>query len=181
MNRTMKWLLALMVLVLSLSACSEKETAYNGKPLIIGVIGEAPYLKESNITFKEMGINELTKETVKDVDGVLVMKEHLKEASKEKYVDFYKEVHIPFFFIESEMGMIPFLEKSLEYSEENFDIGFEPDYAYGFQLTEDNNLKSWSFGLLDDKKSEKNMEDVFTRIFKTIGGEPLDLTTEETV
>lgn len=179
MKRTTRWVLVLVMLLLTLSACAEKETPYSGKPLTIGVIGELPEIETDQITLKPLSLNELTEETARTVDGVLVMEDQLAEASKEEYVDLYKEAHVPFFFIESKMGLLPFLEKSLAYSEENFDSGFDPDYAYGLHMTEEDNLESWSFGLLDDQENEKSIEDVFTRIFKSIGGEPIDLVEPE--
>lgn len=192
MKKTIKTGLWLFVLLIVLSACTEPETETEATPeidikmetpysksnLTIGVVGKAPGINTDNIELKEITINDLAKETVKDMDGVLVMEDQLAEASKSKYVKLYQEADIPFFFMGSKMGMAPFLDENMAYDEESSGEEFESYYAYGFHMTKDGTLKNWTFGLHDNKETSKNIQNVITRIFKIIGGEQIDTAIE---
>ena len=35
-------------------------------------------------------------------------------------------------------------------------------------MPEDNKLKNWSYGLYNDKKTDENMKEMYSRMFKTI-------------
>lgn len=169
MKKSAKWVVALLVLAMFLSACTEKEEVYTGKELVIGVVGDVPDIQNEHITFKEIPINELTKETAKATDAVFIMGDQLEKASEEKYVKLYKEAHVPFFFMESKMGIVPFLEAGLLYEEGNFENRENLDYAYGFEMTEENNMNNWSVGLKNDTTDENSVTDVYTRIFTILG------------
>lgn len=181
MKKSMRWLVVFAILAMLLTACSNKQEKieYSGKHLTIGVVGKAPEINEEKVTFKEIPLNKLTKKTAKETDGVLVMKDQLAEASKEEYVDVFKEADVPFFFVESKMGMAPFLEKNLKYDDTYTDEGFDPQYVYGFHLTKEDVMHNWSFGLDNDKQTDENIENVFIRIFKTLDGETMDVAEPE--
>jgi hypothetical protein len=63
---------------------------------------------------------------------------------------------------------VPFTEKDLEYDKTwNWTAGIS--YAVGvLPSQEDNTLKYWEYGLYNDEKTDEYINDVYSRIFKTI-------------
>ena len=62
----------------------KEKLEYNGRALVIGVVGEKPKDTFRNIKFEEMKLEELEKKS-KEVDGFLIMKAHFQEASTDQY------------------------------------------------------------------------------------------------
>ncbi len=165
-----KLFILILLILLVLSGCSSdtiKTQLYQGKNLVIGVIGNAPVVREDNIRFETIGFNDLEKvgDLSSEFDAILIMKEHLSEASEAKYAKVYKDSGIPFFFIESEKSYIPFIEEDILY-EEVPEVK-DQTYATGyFQSGEKGEY--WGYGLYNDKVNESNIQDVYSRIFSTI-------------
>ncbi|WP_252230754.1 hypothetical protein [Clostridium sp. ZBS15] len=88
------------------------------------------------------------------------------EASEGKYSSIYKEGIVPFFFVESIKGDIPFIDEELSY-EEVPQQGNPPSYAVGIYI-KDSKVSSIEYGLYNDIENKKNIEDVYSRIFTTI-------------
>ena len=67
---------------------------YNGRALIIGVVGEKPKDTFRNVKFEQMKLEELKRKS-KEVDGFLIMKEYFQEASKEqRFIFIVKETSV---------------------------------------------------------------------------------------
>lgn len=139
---------------------------YEGKHLVIGVIGESPEIREKNVNFKKMTFSQLKElHAPSDFDAVFISKENLLEAADSEYAKIYKTSGIPFFFIESMKSYLPFTQEEMSYDE--FPDLSSDMYATGyFQYGEQ--FQYWGYGLYNDKQNKSNIEDVYTRIFATI-------------
>ncbi|MEF2965885.1 hypothetical protein V3851_08595 [Paenibacillus sp. M1] len=161
-------ILIFLIFLFVLSACtSTKFDLYEGKSLNIAVIGEPPQVREKEVNFNKILFDDLNKVDLEDYDAVFVMRENLYQASESHYADIYSNSPIPFFFI-STTSHIPFTNKDIEYGES---WGWSPgnSYAVGVHKSnEEDTLKSWGFGLYNDKKTNEHIEEVYSIIFMTI-------------
>ncbi|WHY03333.1 hypothetical protein [Neobacillus sp. DY30] len=159
----------LLILLFALTACTQSPDfeLYGGKPLKIAVVGEAPEVNEEQVIFTEISFDGMTSEVLKSYDAVFIRENNLSEAAESQYADVYLNSSIPFFFI-SANNHIPFTVKETAYNESwNWTAG--QSYAVGIlTLTEDDSLKSWKYGLYNDKKTDEHIKEVYSRIFKTI-------------
>ena len=170
----MKFRITLLVMLVTsiLSACVvdknevEDSPLYDGKPLTIAVVGNAPEVREENIQFKEIDLEEINLKNLSSAyDSVFIMKEHLSEAATAPYAKVYKTANIPFFFIESEKTYLPFIDEDMEY-EEAYDSKSGAYVDGYYQSTEQGQY--WGFGLYNDTVNDTNVLDVYSRIFETI-------------
>jgi hypothetical protein len=143
--------------------------SYNGSDLNIGVVGELPELEVDNVHFTRIYFNELENDVdaiSEKFDSIFIMEDSLSEASQSQYAKVYSSLTIPTFFIKSKKSFIPFIVEDLVYEE----VEFVKDltYATGYLKISENEQKSWGFGLYNDVENEKNIKDVYNRIFKTI-------------
>ncbi|MGG2091508.1 hypothetical protein AB1283_01980 [Bacillus sp. S13(2024)] len=147
-------------------ADSVKTKSYDGKPLHIAVIGKIPEVREKQVKFSKIQFSNLEKTAFdSNYDAVFITRENLSEAAEAKYAPIYKKSHIPFFFIQTTKGNLPFVDESLSYKDApEVDDGF---YAIGIFYHEDH-LQGWGYGLYNDIKNEANVKDVYSRIFETI-------------
>jgi hypothetical protein len=161
----------LLLLLLAIFGCTKSThfKLYEGKPLRIAVVGEPPEVKEEQVTFRKISFDKLTGEEIGSYDAVFITEESLPQASKSKYANTYLDSTIPFFFI-SANSHIPFTIKETELNE-SWKWSAGNNYAVGVLASnEDKSLKSWGFGLYNDKKTDENIKEVFSRIFETIEG-----------
>jgi hypothetical protein len=159
----------LLILTVALTACTSSPSfeLYEGNSLRIAVVGEPPEVKEEQIIFTEVSFDEMTSEELKSYDAVFIREDNLSEASESQYADVYLNSTIPFFFI-SAKNHIPFTVKETKY-DENWSWAAGNSYAVGvLKSQEDGRLKSWKYGLYNDKKTTDNIKDVYSRIFKSI-------------
>lgn len=160
-----------LILICALSACiqSPDSELYEGKSLRIAVVGEPPQVKEEQVTFSKVILDKLSDKEIGSYDAVFITEENLPQASESKYANTYLDSIIPFFFITAN-SHIPFTEKETEFNESwNWTAG--NNYAVGVLTTnEDIPLKSWGFGLYNDKKTDENIKKVYSSIFETIEG-----------
>ena len=160
---------ALFIFTVVLTACSNSPDfkVYEGNALRIAVVGDSPKVKENQVTFTEISFKEMNSEKLKSYDAVFIREDHLLEASEAQYADIYLNSNIPFFFIGTE-NFLPFTEKDLKYDDSsNWAAG--SSYTVGVLTTpEDNTLKNWGYGLYNDKKTDENMKEMYSRMFKTI-------------
>jgi hypothetical protein len=134
--------------------------------LKIGVVGESPEVKENQVHFEEITLNDLTNMNLKSkYDGIMIMKDFLQEAAKSGYAEVYKKSGVPFFFIQSKTTYIPFIEEEIEY--DDFPDENTLNYATGYYQNEEE-AQFWEYGLYNDVKTDARIKDVYTRIFKTI-------------
>ena len=141
---------------------------YEGRKLKIGVIGDAPDVREEHITFNPITFDEMAqgKQGLARFDAVFIMKEHHHEAAESPYAKVYRTAGIPFFYIESEKSHIPFVHEDIAYDDaDDFNSG---DFAAGYYQTGRYNGQGWSFGLYNDKKNKPNVLGAYTQIFITI-------------
>ena len=171
MNKNLKTIILTLVVLTWFSSCTINSDAvdsapYSGEALVIGVVGEVPEIRENQIDFKEINLDTLKNNQFNfTYDGILIMKNHFEEASKDEYASIYKRSSVPIFFIESKKSYVSFITKDLSY--ENVSISDELNYATGiFVLGEE--MKYWGYGLYNDVQNEPNIKDVYSRIFRDI-------------
>jgi hypothetical protein len=155
----------LLNLLFALTACTQSPDfeLYEGKPLKIAVVGEAPEVNEEQVIFTKISFDEMASEELKSYDAVFIRENNLSEAAKSQYADVYVNSKIPFFFIGTD-NYIPFLEKDLEYNKNSkWTAGIS--YTVGVLLSE---LKNWKYGLYNDEKTDENIKEMYSRIFETI-------------
>jgi hypothetical protein len=168
----MKKLFPVLLLILVMLTGCKSDTVdtplYDGKNLVIGVIGNSPKVREENVKFKNINFNKLEegKNLSSAFDAIFIMKEHLSKAANSKYAAVYKNSGIPFFFIESTKSYIPFVNEHISY-EDSPNIG-DQTYATGYFQSGEGKDQYWFYGLYNDKVNENNIKDVYTRIFTTI-------------
>lgn len=163
-----------LFILLILAGCTNVEAntvdtpLYDGKPLLVGVIGDSPAVRESNVEFRQITFKQLEEGThlSTEFDAIMIMKGHLSEAAESKYAQVYKSSNIPYFFIESTKSFVPFVTEELSYDQVSELSNL--DYATGYFQTGDDQYQSWGYGLYNDKVNESNIKDVYSRIFTTI-------------
>lgn len=157
----------MVVFVFMMVGCNTINSAqYTGRPLNIAVLGDVPTIRENIITFDKVSFSDIEKENFSNqYDAVFISKENLSEAAKTKYLSIYKKSTIPFFFIGGNKDYVPFIYEDLFY-EEVTDLGSQT-YAVGIFFS-DVRYNYVGYGLYNDTENEKNIEDLYSRIFKSI-------------
>jgi hypothetical protein len=137
---------------------------YKGRALTIGIIGEAPKVREQQVKFVNLQFFDLEKSTHhSQYDAIFITKDNLSEAAQDKYASIYKESKIPFFFIQSDKSHIPFLEVNLSYEDVPNMGNF--NYATGSLYSME---MGWAYGLYNDVENETNIMNAYSRIFEQI-------------
>ena len=158
-----------IVLFGMLSACSQDPDfeKYQGEALNIAVIGEPPAIKEEQVKFNEISLDELKNRDFSPYDAIFITKAHLIEASESQYAELYRNSAIPIFFI-SAKSHIPFTMKEEKYSD-SWGWSSGTNHSVGILMSEDGEtLNSWGFGLYNDEKTEAHIKEMYSRIFKAI-------------
>ena len=149
--------------------CSNSEEkiefeVYKGKSLHIGIIGEEPKIKEDHIRVTRIDFSDIENtDNLSKYDAIFITKDNLVEADKSKYADIYNSSPIPFLFIETPKGYVPFIDKEIEF--ENYPDVDTGAYAY---LYDSKGEKYWGYGLYNEEVNEQNIQDAYSRVFKTI-------------
>lgn len=168
-------------MLIILVGCNKDEAnseLYNGRDLIIGILGEELDVREENVSFEKLSFAELEQNTEKissEFDAVFIMTEILSEAADDRYASVYKDLTIPIFFIESTKAHVPFVNEDVTY-ETAPEVGGDSNYATGylFSGTEaEYKDDTWRYNLYNDIQNEANVKDVYSRIFDTIEQIPL--------
>ncbi|MDI3235108.1 hypothetical protein QK289_08835 [Exiguobacterium antarcticum] len=168
-----KLLLGLLIAATALAGCGVdastqvKDTSYDGTYLKIAVIGEQPNLQEKNVKFSTLSFEDLedTNRISSKFDAVFIAKNNLKQADEEKYVKVYRKLDVPTFFLETTKGFLPFVSEDLTYATAS---ELEHSYASGYLQEKKDSYRYWEYGLNNDQKNNKNVKDVYSRIFETI-------------
>ncbi|WP_426355162.1 hypothetical protein [Exiguobacterium sp. R-39] len=144
-----------------------KASSYDGTYLNIGVIGEQPDLQEKNVKFSTLSFEELedTNRVSSKFDAVFITKDILKQADEEKYIKVYRKLDVPIFFLETTKGFLPFVFENLTYDNAS---EVNDAYASGYLLEKKDSYRYWEYGLNNNQKNDKNVKDVYSRIFETI-------------
>ncbi|MFD1020370.1 hypothetical protein [Thalassobacillus hwangdonensis] len=135
---------------------------YEGEPLTIAVVGQAPDIKEEAlITFEEMEFDKLTELDESSYDAAFIMKDHHERAAEPGAALTYKQSNLPFFFIESEKMYFTYtLEKqSYENAPEN------EYFIIGYHSNRDGTSNFWQIGEVDKKAAEK---EYYSQVFSMI-------------
>ena len=165
--KELKYILILLVFALSACAPNSDFQLYKGNPLRIAVVGEPPEVRKEQVRFATISFDEMINQQPNTFDAVFITDNNLTEAAGNQYAEVYVNSTIPFFFIGTD-AYAPFTEKDLEYDKSmNWTPG--KGYAVGVLTLEDGHeLKFWKYGLYNDEKKDEHINDVYTRIFKTI-------------
>ncbi len=140
---------------------------YNGRALVIGVVGEKPKDTFRNIKFEEMKLEELEKKS-KEVDGFLIMKDHFQEASTEQYkkcIFITKETSVFFIGLQDKSYSI-FITKGIEYNSARKDVNAM--YTQGFANIGSGEGQQWAIGLSNGGNTEESIHNMYIVVFQTI-------------
>ena len=169
MKRLSYFLFFILICLVSAGCAKDKEgeqLEYNGRALVIGVVGEKPKDTFRNIKFENVKLEEM-QEKVAKVDGFLVMKEHFQEASKEQYTDLFLSLKKPVFFIGlKDRPYLIFTEKDLDYDNAPRDRAMM--YTQGFVNMGNPEGQYWGMGLYNDTVSDQNIHNMYIIVFQTI-------------
>lgn len=98
-----KIVILLLVFVILIIGNAQRDSIdipfYEGRSLVIGVIGETPQVREKgHVGFREVTFQQLEDlDLSAELDAVFITKEHLVEASEPKYTKIYHQAEVPFF------------------------------------------------------------------------------------
>ncbi|MBC6974055.1 hypothetical protein H9I32_17295 [Bacillus sp. Xin] len=139
---------------------------YNGRALVIGVVGENPKDTFRNIKFENIKLNEMKKKSG-EVDGFLIMKEYFQEASKEQYKDLFLSLKKPVFFIGlQDKSYSIFLKKNMEYNNAPKDANAM--YTQGFANIGSGEGQQWGIGLTNGGNADESIHNMYIVVFQTI-------------
>ncbi|WP_339261878.1 hypothetical protein [Lysinibacillus sp. FSL K6-3209] len=131
-----------------LVGCSNKEVIIVKKHEIIeiGIVGEIPSLiKENNIKFKKIMLQDLHKQNEDSFDAIMITKDYLQEASDEQYTQFYLDASIPIVFVQSDKAISAFIipnhtyENTFENHAQDYFIGYYKGTTFGVALNGNTN------------------------------------------
>ncbi|MEJ9115963.1 hypothetical protein [Bacillus paramobilis] len=169
MKRLSYFLFFILICLVGTGCAKDKEgekLEYNGRALVIGVIGEKPKDTFRNIKFENVKLEEMQEKAAK-VDGFLVMKEYFQEASKEQYTDLFLSLKKPVFFIGlKDRPYLIFTEKDLDYNNAPRDEAMM--YTQGFVNMGNPEGQYWGMGLYNDTVSDQNIHNMYIIVFQTI-------------
>ncbi|MFZ0443743.1 MAG: hypothetical protein WAM95_03635 [Bacillus sp. (in: firmicutes)] len=153
-----------------------KERLYEGVPLKIAVVDELPSVREEQINFSELSLDELLNLHPNMYDAVFVMEDHLSEATNQKYIELYKEREIPFFFVVSNAINIPFmdLENHASYKEEADKVNDTQNFISGLKYVgKDEGYRGWdySYPIKNNEIQRDNVEGIYSEVFKVVENE----------
>jgi hypothetical protein len=131
---------------------------YSGSKLKIGIVGDKPKIREKNISFIQLSMEDILQKKFKNLDSVFITKSYLREAAKPQYAEIYLQSPIPFVFIESEKVYLAFIDDRLSY--ENAHTIKSGDYLVGFYKD-----TYFGLGLYNNIKNEKTIQDCYSRLF----------------
>ena len=163
-----KFAIGLIFVLFIVFGCSKPEEIiefeiYEGKSLRIGIIGEAPKVRENHVSFTPITFEELQDiDSISKYDAIFITKDNLVEADNSKYTNIYNSSPIPFLFIETP-SYVPLVREYIDF--EDYPDGDSGAYAY---LIDGKSEKYWGYGLYNDEVNEQNIQSAYSRIFKTI-------------
>lgn len=172
MRKLIPFILFFSFLLIGCNDGIENNEIYKGQLLNIAIIGEKPEVREENIKFTSVSLEEIaqnTKTISKKFNAVFIMPENFSKADEDTYIETYKNLEIPVFFIETTKAHLPFVTENVTY--ETAPEISEDLYATGYLYSESTDgpkVDSWRFFLNNDLENSIKIKDVYTNIFKTI-------------
>lgn len=145
-----------------LFGCSNKEVLNNVQKheindMKIGIVGEAPTsIKEKNIVFRKITLQDLNTKTVHSLDAIMITKDYLQEASDEQYTEFYLNSSIPVIFVQSDKAISAFITPGHTY--ENTFENYAKDYFIGY-------YKNTNFGITLNGNTKKDLIEGYSSLF----------------
>ncbi|MFN7249827.1 MAG: hypothetical protein ACK4M9_03460 [Anaerobacillus sp.] len=169
MKRIFRIQMLFLILLLVVSACASNPDfeLYEGRALKIAVIGETPKVIEEHIKFVEIKFDDLFDKELKYYDAIFIMEENLKEASQSQYADIYLHSTTPFFFIGATKSYLSFVEDDITYESDKELKEISNHYAIGYLSSKNGEDKYWYYGLYNDQFNERNIKEMYSRIFMT--------------
>ncbi|KMN42777.1 hypothetical protein ACT1UG_08625 [Bacillus paramycoides] len=169
MKRSFYFLAFILLCLVGAGCAKDKEgekLEYNGRALVIGVVGEKPKDTFRNIKFESVKLEEMQEKSAK-VDGFLVMKGYFQEASREQYTDLFLSLKKPVFFIGlQDRPYLIFTKKALDYDNAPKDEAMM--YTQGFVNMGSSEGQYWGMGLYNDTVSDQNIHNMYILVFQTI-------------
>ncbi|MEF3351944.1 hypothetical protein PV403_02040 [Paenibacillus sp. GYB006] len=160
-------LLAYVIVSYSLNTTnSSHNKPYDGKELRIGMVGEAPVVREKQVTFHKINLQQM-KEENNHLDAIFISKEFLSKAAAPEFAKVYKELEIPVFFLQSERSYVPFFYEELSY-EDAPDTSVDLSYATALVPQQGNEMGYWQFGVYNDRRSKRNIQSAYSKMFEAI-------------
>lgn len=159
----------LFVLTMSLTSCVSNVNfeTYDGDPLQIAVVGNIPIVKEQQVKFKKVSMDEIPSMDLGSYDAVFIREDQLLEASENQYTDVYLASSIPFFFFGTN-NFLPFTQENYAYNQSSYWTR-GTSYTVGILALEGSGqFNTWGYGFYNDLKTEDHIRDIYSRIFKTI-------------
>ncbi|GAB6434241.1 lipoprotein [Bacillus luti] len=168
--KRLSYFLIFILLCLVGAGCAKdnegEKLEYNGRALIIGVVGEKPKDTFRNVKFEQMKLEELKRKS-KEVDGFLIMKEYFQEASKEQHKDLFSSLKKPVFFIGlQDKSYSIFITKNIEYDSARKDVNAM--YTQGFANIGSGEGQQWGIGLSNGGNTEESIHNMYIVVFQTI-------------
>ncbi|ABS23789.1 hypothetical protein ACQVUL_18170 [Bacillus cytotoxicus] len=168
--KRLSFLFFFILLCLVGTGCTKGEAGgaleYNGRALVIGVIGEKPKDTFRNVKFENIALNEM-EQKLAEVDGFLVMKEKFQEASNERYKELFLSIKKPVFFIGlQDKSYSLFIKKKLDYNHAPKDENAM--YTQGFVNIGSGEGQQWGTGLTNGGAAEESVHNMYIIVFQAI-------------
>lgn len=163
--RSFRFTFIILLFFLLLTSCNKKDDfkplVYSGDDLKIGIVGDKPKIKEKNVSFISLTMEDILSSKFDSLDSVFINKKYLNEAAKPQYAKVYLESPIPFIFIDSEKVYMAYTDKDISY--ENAHDSKSGDYLIGF-------YKDTYFGLspYNNIINEQTIQDCYARTFNIV-------------
>lgn len=182
-----KSFLCLTMLILLLSGCTddadttskqnEEKTnegrvhEYSGSSLKIAVVGDIEKLaKFKEVSYQDRTLEYLSTNKEEDFDALIITSSAFEDADKEKYVQYFKKVKYPVFFLGTEnISLAAFINENTTLQQANVN---KSAYAQGYvnidKDNEEQKYKMWNFNLPDNPKESDKNEAMLKRFFDVI-------------
>ena len=145
---------------------SSLNQSYNGRALSIGMVGGAPDVREKQVSFYPLDLQQI-KEESNHLDAIFISKEFLSQAAAPELAKVYKELKIPVFFLQSERSYVPFFYEELSY-EDAPDTSADLSFATALVPQQGNEMGYWQFGVHKDRRSKRNIQSAYSKMFQAI-------------
>ncbi|WP_454190171.1 hypothetical protein [Paenibacillus sp. Marseille-Q7038] len=160
-------LLAYVIVSYSLTTTnSSKNKPYDGKELRIGMVGEAPVVREKQVSFHNINLQQMKEQSI-HLDAIFISKEFLVQAAAPEFAKVYKELEIPVFFLQSQRSYIPFFYEGISY-EDAPDTSADLSFATALVPKQGNEMGYWQFEVYNDRRNKRNIQSVYSKMFGAI-------------
>lgn len=148
------------------SSVEPKFKLYTGANLTIGIVGEVPHIREKNIDFRSVTIEEYQDGyNLEGLHAMIFMESEFQELDEGKYKDEILNLRVPIVFVNSNASYLPFVYDDMIYdpNKEN------SSQMYFSMIYKDNEkMQNWECGLYNDNKSQEHIEAAYSLLFEEI-------------